>query len=612
MHLISLEKDKEKVCDMILKSSKVHIDQPNTPISDETIKLLEEKIEKCENAIEILNKYNPAKKSFFSTKTDKIKTPDNDSSQSIISAENQIETCLKKISENKKRIQKLLPFKDFDLPLKKGETKNIKYSILMAKKEITETDLNEKFGYAHTEIIFSSPQKSSIFFLIDQKHKNVFEEAVKKASLYECEIVTEISPKTEIELLTAENQKLNEKIISHKHTLKKLNTDIDDIKSISNRHKMKKQMQKLILLGKNIDKLFTVSGYISQNDARKFKTELEEKCLCHIEFSLPEENEDVPVLFNNNPFASPMESITKTYSLPHKYDIDPNFITAIFYYIFFGMMFSDAGYGLLVSLVCGYLSLKGKPDIRKTMRLFFFCGISTFLWGIMFGSFFGDSISIISQTFLGKKLSFEPLWLDPAKEPLKLLIFSVCLGLVQILTGMGIRFYTLLRQKDYKGAFFDTLSWFFILAGASLSIAGVALKLPVATAGLVIASIGAVTVILTKGRKKKNPIAKIFTGILGLYDITGLVSDVLSYSRLMALGLSTGVIASVVNMMASLAGNSFLGTIVFIIVFVIGHSLNFAINMLGAYVHTNRLQYVEFFSKFYRGGGKAFKAVSYK
>ena len=112
--------------------------------------------------------------------------------------------------------------------------------------------------------------------------------------------------------------------------------------------------------------------------------------------------------------------------------------------------------------------------------------------------------------------------------------------------------------------------------------------------------------VLTQGRDKKNIFARIFSGILSLYDITGYVGDVLSYSRLMALGLATGVIASVVNILGSLGGNSPLGIFVFVLIALFGHSLNFAINMLGAYVHTNRLQYVEFYQKFYEGGGRKF------
>ncbi len=614
IHIISLERDKEKVCRIVLNSSKVHIETDQPQKGWDAVKNLEKKIQECENAIEILNTYSPPKKKslFYQSSSDVVKAPVADSSEAVIFHNSETERYLKKISENEKRIQGLIPFKNFDLPLKQGETSYVKYCVLMLSGEVDKNFLEREFGDIYTEIIFSSPQKSAVFFILCRGNESTFLQDIKRTGFYSCEIISDLSPLKEIELLNKENEKLKEKISTHKSALKKLIGNRGGIKITSVRHKMKKEIQNLILSGEVTDNLFMLRGFVSVNDAPLLKKELETKCLCHVDFVVPDENDDVPVLFENNIFASPLEGITKTYALPAKQDIDPNFITAIFYYVFFGMMFSDAGYGLLVALVCGFLALRGRAEIKNTMTLFFFCGISTFFWGLLFGSFFGDSVNVISKTFLGKDYYLKPLWLDPAKEPLKLLIFSVCLGLAQILTGMAIRFYTLIRQKDYKGAFFDTASWIFILSGVALILAGTALKLPVTTPGAILSLTGAVTVILTKGREKRNPFARFFTGILGLYDITGLVSDVLSYSRLMALGLSTGVIASVVNMMASLSGNSLLGTVVFVAVFITGHGLNFAINMLGAYVHTNRLQYVEFFSKFYRGGGKSFKAAAFK
>ena len=123
--------------------------------------------------------------------------------------------------------------------------------------------------------------------------------------------------------------------------------------------------------------------------------------------------------------------------------------------------------------------------------------------------------------------------------------------------------------------------------------------------GLAIA--GAVIIVLMSGRDHKNPALRLALGAYDIYNITGWLSDVLSYSRLLALGLATGVIASVVNQMGSMLGKSVFGVILFIVVFIVGHAMNLAINLLGAYVHTNRLQFVEFFGKFYEGGGKPFE-----
>ena len=140
------------------------------------------------------------------------------------------------------------------------------------------------------------------------------------------------------------------------------------------------------------------------------------------------------------------------------------------------------------------------------------------------------------------------------------------------------------------------------------SIAQVNIVLPpaLAMAAKVMAIGGAVGILLMGGRGRKNPGLRLALGAYDLYNITSWLSDLLSYSRLLALSLATGVIASVFNQMGSMMGDGIVGMIFFIIIFIVGHLFNMGINLLGAYVHTNRLQYVEFFGKFYEGGGKPF------
>jgi V/A-type H+-transporting ATPase subunit I len=226
----------------------------------------------------------------------------------------------------------------------------------------------------------------------------------------------------------------------------------------------------------------------------------------------------------------------------------------------------------------------------------------------MYGSFFGDIIYTISLNFFGSEVNLAPIWINPIANALDLMIFSVALGMIQIMVGLAIKFYTMCRQKQVLDAVFDVGFWMLALLGIALLAIGIGLGVPVlTTVGTWTALLAAAGLILTGGRNNKNLFTKIFGGIIGLYNITGYVSDALSYCRLMALGLATGSIANVVNMLSAMLGKSVIGVLLFIIIAVFGHSLNFAMNMLGSYVHTNRLQYVEFFSKFYDGGGKKFE-----
>ena len=205
-------------------------------------------------------------------------------------------------------------------------------------------------------------------------------------------------------------------------------------------------------------------------------------------------------------------------------------------------------------------------------------------------------------------MEFTASWQTAASNPIPLLILSFILGLIHLFTGMGINFYSLTKRGKLKDAIFDIGFWYCLLIGLIMIIPMAPLGTGVlAVVGKWLAIIGAVGLVLTQGRSKSSIFGRIFGGIGSLYDITSYLSDLLSYSRLLALGLATGVIAQVINTMAALGGKSVIGVIMFVIIVLAGHTMNLMINVLGAYVHTNRLQYVEFFKKFYEGGGRKFR-----
>jgi V/A-type H+-transporting ATPase subunit I len=151
----------------------------------------------------------------------------------------------------------------------------------------------------------------------------------------------------------------------------------------------------------------------------------------------------------------------------------------------------------------------------------------------------------------------------------------------------------------------DIVPWYLVITGFGLMLAGFA-----GQAGQALALIGAVVLVLFGGREAKNPILRLFKGLLSLYNITGYFSDILSYTRILALVLATSVIAIVVNMIGFLMGPTVPGIVFFIIVGVLGHMLNLSLSALSAYVHTSRLQYVEFFGKFFEGGGRMWKPLT--
>lgn len=353
---------------------------------------------------------------------------------------------------------------------------------------------------------------------------------------------------------------------------------------------------------------FVLEGYIPVT-ALAVVPELEQLGAA-VDLADPGPDEDVPVLLKNNGFVEGVEPITEMFSMPSREDVDPNPVMSFFYYMLFGIMLSDAAYGVLVVLVSLFAlkKLQLKPMMRKTMKLFLYCGISTIFWGAMFGSWFGDAVAVVSRTFFGKEIVAGPLWFEPLKDPMKMLIVSCIIGAIHILFGLGTKFYALWKQGHKWDAVCDAGFWMLLLIGLG-GLAGGTIAPWIGEAGKYIALTAAAGIVLTGGRSAKNVFAKLGLGLYSLYGASGYLSDILSYSRLLALGLATGVIAAVFNSIAAMAGSGVVGVIMYIVVFTIGHTVNIAINLLGAYVHTNRLQYVEFFTKFYNGGGTAFRPL---
>ena len=339
---------------------------------------------------------------------------------------------------------------------------------------------------------------------------------------------------------------------------------------------------------------------------------------CCYQFQKPSPEEEPPVLLKNSKLVEPFEAVTEMYALPMYNSIDADPFIAPFFFIFFGMMLSDAGYGLLL-VIAGFLGAKLLdlgPGGKKMSRLIGLGGISTVIFGAMYGSWFGDAIPKIAETYLGMTVQV-PLLIDPLTDPITILGASFVLGYIHIFVGLYLKAVLMIRRGHALDAFFDVGLWALLLLGlpmlaasAAEGILGASLAAGITTAGKWISIVAAAGLVLTQGRDRKNIFMKLVGGVGSLYDITGYFSDLLSYSRILALGLATGVIATVVNQIGTLLGGGIISAILFLAVFLFGHSMNLAINALGSYVHSARLQYVEFFGKFYEGGGKPFRPLA--
>ena len=394
-----------------------------------------------------------------------------------------------------------------------------------------------------------------------------------------------------------------DKILQEIKELAQNKEHIEDYQDILTVELDKKRTRSKLLKTK---KTFYMEGWVPEGKAEQLKQLLDDN-ECYYEFRYPVEGEEVPVLLKNNKFVTPIEAVTEMYSLPAYGTIDPTAIYSIWYIIFFGLMFSDAGYGLLMIIACGFALKKYNFEgtMYKMVKGFLYCGISTFFWGAMFGSWFGDLVTVVSSTFFGKEIAIKPILFDPLSNPMPLLVASIALGVAHLFLALGIEGYKLLKQGKLVDFICNIIMWYATIIGLILWLAGSSIGPAATTVGKYMAIIAIVGLALTGGRDRKG-FGKLIGGFSNVYDITSWLSDIMSYARIMALGLATGAIAQVVNTIGTLAGGGVKGAILFIIVFLLGHTLNFGINVIGAFIHSARLQFVEFFGKFYEDGGDGF------
>lgn len=343
-----------------------------------------------------------------------------------------------------------------------------------------------------------------------------------------------------------------------------------------------------------------------------------DKFECAYETSEPDGEDIPPVLLKNNGFATNFEWVLGMYSYPVYGKFDPTLIMSIFYFLIFGIMFADVGYGLVMTVVCLLAPkfIKLSKGMERSIKMFGYCGISSTFFGVLFGSYFGDLPLAFMKNMLGIPADQLPnlalirgdsatlaVMFDPLQNPMGFLIFALGVGAVHLIAGMAVKFVLLCKEGKVLDAIFDIGAYWLLFAGIGLLVA-------IPSVGMWVALAGVALIVLTHGRKEKNVIMKLMKGLLGLYDLINYASDLLSYSRILALGLAAGIIAQVVNILGTMMGVSVVGIIVFILIFIVGHLLNLAINVLGTFVHTSRLQYIEFFGKFYEDGGTPFEPVT--
>ena len=668
MTLIAMRRDRKQLLQFLQRQGTTEID---TDVPDDGIyhkidvssqkQIFLKNIKQAEDALEILDKVVPEKKSLLSSFEGREIISLNDFEKDlgrrndIMSVVTKVNSLYKEYLELLAQIPKdemdresLVPWEGFDLPLDFSGTEKTKAFIGTLPGDVSAEDIYLTLGMlfkaadrVDVEIISRSQQYTAVMFVTGNENAEELKDVLHRMNFTKAPSGavtdsdgTSLTPAKAIERIDAETAR---KTARRKQILAEI-TDLaesrHDIELIRDYFQMRKDKYDVIGSINQSSHVVIITGYVAAEDVPKLEAALNERFELACDFSDPPEDADVPVKLKNNAFAAPVEGVIASYSLPGKGEVDPSMAVSLFYYFFFGLMLSDAAYGIIIALACGLILKKFKnmePGTRKTFQMFFFCGVATTIVGFIFGSFFGDVVSSVAQTFghmpkaAADKL-LPPIWFNPLSDPIKMLTFCFAVGLIHLFTGLGILMYQDIKNGHVLDAIYDGLFWYMFVGGCVLlllclpmitGMLGLSFTLgaTVKTVSIWITLIGFVGVVLFSGRESRNWGKRLAKGLYGAYGITGYLSDVLSYSRLLALGLATSVISSVFNTMAGMVGGALpiaIGVVLYAVIFIIGHILNMAINALGAYVHTNRLQYVEFFGKFYNGGGRPFEAFDQK
>lgn len=506
---------------------------------------------------------------------------------------------LKTIENARIKIQDYTPLLELDISNKEIHSlKQVFCNIGMIPTKYLSNLENDEIYY---EVINKTVKESLVCIVSKNNNKDLVKEILRKSNFNKLSLSLEKKP---CEYIEEFNKEIEEKTNVNNDIVEKFKQYADDIEDLEVCYEYycneKLREIKSEGFGKT-DELVVLEGFIPTEKENEFKKQIEDVCSNYYYLTMEKvakTSNDAPIKLKNGKFSDAFEGLVKTYSMPSYNEIDPTPLVAPFYWLFFGMMVADFGYGLLVTILSG-LVLKTcnlKEAMRKNVKFFFYLGFSIMLWGAIYGSYFSLPLGI-------------PGLINPTTDYNTILKLSIVIGLIHVFVGLGAKAYMQIRDGKPLDAFYDVGLWYLTLTTVILLLLGkymgfnpIAMK--VIKYIMILSMIG---IILTGGREVKNIGGRIGLGVYSLYGISGYMGDLISYARLMALGLSGGFIALSVNQICAMVGFKPATIIFVIIIFVFGQTFNILLSLLGAYVHSARLIYVEFFGKFYEGGGKEFK-----
>ena len=625
LQLIALQSEREKLMERLMHLGCVHLAEQPVPEAQPLLRrdasLLpgrQAQLRTLQTALETLRKAAPQKGGLLSPRRqvsakhfldDAALTAALETAEKINGHSEEIERLKAASLRLQNEKMTLLPWKELDLPIEHGGSRTTKVLLgtvpAAVEWQALQGKLADRVEEAELFLLGESKEQKCLLLLCHKSALDTALEVLRSGGFALSQLsgmsgtVAENLQRLDDELLGNEKQLLEEKT-----ALAAMGGEHDSLKQAIDRValEIRREESRERLLTDGC--IFCLDGWIPAKQEEKLMAALQEfDCAWDISEPEPEAYGEVPVKLENNRVTRSLMSITEMYALPRYGSIDPNPVMAPFFILFFGIMMADMAYGLL--MIAGSLLFlkKARPaeGTRNFMELVLWCGISTFIVGAMTGGFFGDFIPQLCKLINPESTFQLPALFTPLDDTVAILIGSLILGVIQIFTGMGVSVYRKFRDGQVADAIWGEITWWVILIGLGLMV-------------LKIGNIGGVPVVLCVGglmllygsTRNAKGFGKVTAFVAAVYNgVSGYFSDTLSYVRLMALMLAGSVLAQVFNTLGSVFGS----VIFFIIVSMIGNVLNLALNLLGCYVHDMRLQFLEFFGRFYEDGGKAYEPL---
>lgn len=605
IHFLNLDED-ESLKDEGLKSIKV----------PESVADIDDEISKVKYAIDLLSRYYIRDSGIKAMQKGKenfnfIEFENRASSIDYLPLYNQLrelntknESLSQEVAKLNTSIDELTPWINLDTSIKNlNSFEQAEVSMGTIPKKIKEKLQNDLLETQYTYFESVSEDKDNIYILIlfSKSESEMVMDILRNNGFSKIKLNVEGKPAEEIGELNKKINALETEIENYEQEIAELSSNLPELEIAYDylmNQKLRIASSENFLMTESVN---VVRGYIPSKMAEEF-TDVVKKALDNVYYleikEADKDDPDVPILLENSKFTKAFEALTGMYALPKYNEVDPTPFLAPFYLIFFGMMAADVAYGviMLIGTLVALKTFNLSESTKQFIKFFYYLSFSVIIWGFLYGSFFGGIIPI-------------PGLFNPAEDYNSLLVLSIAFGLIHIFFALGIKAYICIRDGKVQDALFDVGFWFMALIGAIVYLLPMVITLPAIAKNIafVVMILGMIGIVATGGRDAGSIGGKLGGGIYSLYGISGYVGDFVSYSRLMALGLSGGFIAGAINMMAGMLVNKgIFGIIGAIIIFIGGQVFNLGLSLLGAYVHTIRLTFVEFFGKFYEGGGKSF------